>query len=65
MDHDHPPIVESPGIVDRPQADRGIAGRIVPVLALGLMLLMVLQSCLSTPLAPPSNAAAPPVPAAK
>ncbi len=65
MQPDHPPVVEPPGIVDRPQTDRGLLGRVVPLLALGLMFLMVLQSCLSTASLAPASAPVAPAPANK
>lgn len=64
MHSDHPHDVESPGIVDRPTPDSGILARVIPLLALALMLLMVVQSCVSTATPPPSASPAQ-VPASK
>lgn len=39
----------APGVVDRPDVDRGLAGRVVPLLALAVLSAFVVQSCLTQP----------------
>jgi OOP family OmpA-OmpF porin len=39
----------APGVVDRTDADRSLAGRVVPLLALAVLAAFVVQSCLTAP----------------
>lgn len=43
-----------PGVVDRTDADRSLAGRVVPLLALAVLSAFVVQSCLTEPLGAPT-----------
>jgi outer membrane protein OmpA-like peptidoglycan-associated protein len=55
MSHDASPAADSaPRVIDRADADRGLAGRVVPLVALAALAAFIVQSCLTEPSGAPA-----------